>query len=542
METSARAERAQKRKEKEKKKRVRALVIALCVVLVLASAALFYLYYSGQVRNEEDRQRIINSGTFHNGITVAGIDVSGMTMNDAKAALAPVEEDLKSGVYFDFVCGTDSFHADSSCFTITFDTEAVLSEALLLGREGNLIELQQELADIKTNGRSYDISYTVEPTGVESFIHSFADQMAVSPTDATFAVKQLATNTDTKALDAINIGPPEDATDTDLRDLRFDFTEAVDGSGVDMNALMEQVKARAESRDFGEIGFELTSIPANVTIATIKENLVLRSQGETSYRSNRSNSNRVFNLKKAAGKVYGTVLQPGEEFSANTILGDRTEKTGWLMAPAIIGGGIGHEDQPGGGVCQIATTTYHAVLRGDFEVVYRRAHSTKSGYTDGGLDATINTGTIDFQWKNNTENPVYVFTWVNTKDYTVHCEIYGQPFPDTFDRIEISSKKTGVIEPTAPEFTENAALAAPYWILINNSKPGLQYQSYATYYKGDTVVETKEITLSTYNMHPTRYYVWPGYAGESLNPAFQLVLSEDGTTYIIPSTQTNLAQ
>ena len=74
--------------------------------------------------------------------------------------------------------------------------------------------------------------------------------------------------------------------------------------------------------------------------------------------------------------VYGTVLQPGEEFSANTILGDRTLSNGWKPAPAVIAGGADHEDQPGGGVCQIASTTYMAVLSGDFEVTARRPLTT----------------------------------------------------------------------------------------------------------------------------------------------------------------------
>jgi len=227
--------------------------------------------------------------------------------------------------------------------------------------------------------------------------------------------------------------------------------------------------------------------------------------------------------------VYGKTLLPGEEFSANGILGDRTFANGWKAAPAVISGGADHEDQPGGGVCQIATTTYMAVLRGDYEVVSRRAHSTPSGYP-GGLDATINTvtGEIDFKWKNNTQSPLYIFTWIDTVNYDVNCYIYGEAFPATFDEIEISSELVEELVPGVPEYEVKSSLYAPYWMVKNESVTGYIYESFKTYKLNGEVVETKSIGNTTYKVHPTRYYVWPGYAGETLNPMYQLVADDDG--------------
>jgi len=325
------------------------------------------------------------------------------------------------------------------------------------------------------------------------------------------------------------VGLKEDSGTTDLRDLRFEFTEATDGYGVDIEALLTEAEQRCADKSFGSMDVQLTNIPSDVTIATLKEGLVLRSSASTSYKSTRRNDGRVFNLKKACGLVYGTVLEPGQEFSANTILGDRTEKLGWKPAPAIIGGGSDTEDQPGGGVCQISTTTYQAVLMGDMEVVYRRGHSTKSGYADGGLDCTINTGTIDFLWKNDTANPVYIFTWVDTEEYLVHCEIYGDPLPEEFDKIVLSSELVETILPSADEYVVDNNLYSPYWYIKNSAKDGYKYTAYATYMKGETVVKTEEVNTTTYNMHPTRYCVWPGYDGSPLLYENQLTATAEGT-------------
>ena len=540
METRTR-ERTSKTSKKNKKKSsgkiVRTLLIVLAALLMVLGTLYYFIIY-----REQQRQQIMNSTTFHDGVTVNGVDISGQTLNEAKATLAgTAEKEIADSVHLTFTCNGKSYTADSSKFTITCNTEEILNEAMSLAREGDYQALTAELKDIKENGRAYTIDYTVEPTGVESFIHSFADEVTTPATPASFTVHYPEKSTKTNAYDTSDLGlVGEEAKKaglgadkqaiTDPRDVFFDFTEPVDGYGVDVDALMATVRTRCESKDFGDIEVAMAPIHSDVTVEKLKESLFLRGTASTTYKSKRRNTNRCHNLEKACGMVYGTVLQPGEEFSANTILGDRTLSNGWKPAPAVIAGGADHEDQPGGGVCQIATTTYMAVLYGDFEVTARRPHSTPSGYPNG-LDSTINTvtGYIDFKWKNNTESPCYVFTWIDTKNYTVNCSIYGQPFPDTFDEIELSSTLVEPLEPGVPEYEVKNSLYSPYWMLKNKAVKGSIYESFKTYKLKGKVVETKSIGNTEYKMHPTRYYVWPGYAGEPLDPQYELKANEDGT-------------
>lgn len=532
METEVHTNRRKKKKKNGSALRV-AIIVLLSLILVVGSVFAF-LYLRDQY-NANLEQSILNATEFHEGVTIGGVDVSGMSPEEAKQALVALEDEIKAGIYFNFLCDGKTFTADSSYFDIAFDTDSVLKEAMDLARSGDLESLKAELEDIKTNGRDFELTYTVTPTRVEEFIHSFADSLTTPAVPASVAVRTLPINPDTQAQDAQNIALPEDGSITDMRDLFFDFSPSVDGYGVDIAALMETVEARTASKDFGDVEVEMANIPADVTVETLKETLVLRGSASTSYESTRRNTNRVFNLKKATGLSYGIVLQPGEEYSANTILGDRYESTGWKPAPAVIGGGSGTEDHPGGGVCQISTTVYNAVLKSDLEVTYRRNHSSVSGYIEGGLDATINTGTIDFTWKNNTESPIYVFTWVNTEDYTVNCQIYGQPFPDTFDTIELSSELVETIKPSeTPVYEAQSWITAPFWMVYKSSKNGYIYKSYATYLKDGAVVETKEIATSKYNAHDLTYYVWPGYVpGTVLDPAYEIRETEDGGTELV---------
>lgn len=536
MEKNAKEKTSRKKKKQSSNKALKTLLIVLAALVAVLGTLYYFVIY-----REQQRVAIMNGSTFHEGISVNGVDISGMTMDAARAALADsAEKDIAEGIHLNFTCNGQSYTADSSCFTINYNTEEVLAQAMGLAREGEYTELREQMMDIKENGRDFTLEYTVEPTGVEAFIHSFADAVTIQPTPATFTVRMPAIKEDTNAPDTRNLGLVGEAAKeaelseeviaiTDVRDVFFEFVEAVDGYGVDIPGLMETVQQRCEALDFGDIEVQMAPIQSDVTIETLKETLVLRGSASTDYRSKRRNENRCFNLEKACGMVYGKTLLPGEEFSANGILGDRTFANGWKAAPAVISGGADHEDQPGGGVCQIATTTYMAVLRGDYEVVSRRAHSTPSGYP-GGLDATINTvtGEIDFKWKNNTNSPIYVFTWIDTVNYDVNCYIYGEPFPETFDEIEISSTLLEELIPGVPEYEVKNSLYSPYWMVKNQAVTGYIYESFKTYKLNGEVVETKSIGNTTYKVHPIRYYVWPGYAGEALNPMYQLVADADG--------------
>ena len=521
----------EKTSRKQKKQSSNKALKTLLIVLAALVAVLGTLYYF-VIYREQQRVAIMNGTTFHEGISVNGVDISGMTMDAARAAIADTaEKEITSGIHLNFTCNGQSYTADSSCFTVTFNTEEVLAEAMALARDGEYTVLREQMMDIKENGREFTLEYTVEPTGVEAFIHTFADAVTIAPTPASYTVRMPAIKEGTNAPDTRNLGIIGEAAKeaklseeaiaiTDVRDVFFEFVEAVDGYGVDIPALMETVKQRCDGLDFGDIEVVMAPIQSDVTIETLKEALVLRSSSSTSYRSKRRNEGRCFNLEKACGMVYGKTLLPGEEFSANGILGDRTFENGWKAAPAVISGGADHEDQPG------------------------RAHSTPSGYPDG-LDATINTvtGEIDFKWKNNTQSPVYIFTWIDTVNYNVNCEIYGEAFPATFDEIELSSTLVEELVPGMPEYEVKSSLYAPYWMVKNEAVTGYIYESFKTYKLKGEVVETKSIGNTTYKMHPTRYYVWPGYAGEPLDPAYQLVEGEDGNyTLATPTIDPNAVQ
>jgi energy-converting hydrogenase Eha subunit A len=138
------------------KKNSRKTIITVLVALVAAAVVLGGIMIALKLKAEKEeelRQSIINSGTFHTGITVGGVDVSGMTMEEASSALKTAEDKLTENVGFVVSDGENEYRIDKSFFTIGYNTDDMLAEAMALGREGTLEELQAELADIAANGR-----------------------------------------------------------------------------------------------------------------------------------------------------------------------------------------------------------------------------------------------------------------------------------------------------------------------------------------------------------------------------------------------------
>ena len=145
-----------------------------------------------------------------------------------------------------------------------------------------------------------------------------------------------------------------------------------------------------------------------------------------------NSANRNHNLQLQCDAINGLILQPGEIFSMNGVLGERTTERGYLPAPAYSGNRL--VDSPGGGVCQGSTTLYNCVLLADLEVVERVCHGARVGYVPLGLDAAINWLTTDFRFRNNWNFPIQLQAWL--EDGYVKMQILGTDEKDYYIRME----------------------------------------------------------------------------------------------------------
>ena len=162
----------------------------------------------------------------------------------------------------------------------------------------------------------------------------------------------------------------------------------------------------------------------------------------------------------------------------------------------------------GGGICQGSTTLYIAALNAGMEIVERWEHAIPSSYCPIGLDATVDYGNLDFRFKNPLETPVYISAWMDGT--TLYVEFYGC-FPEEWDKVVVSSEQTGATSPlSSVSFREDSSLAPGQYVRRSSGNTGYTARAYRSFYKGDTLVKSEELSSSSYPATGKVYAVGPG--------------------------------
>lgn len=130
---------------------------------------------------------------------------------------------------------------------------------------------------------------------------------------------------------------------------------------------------------------------------------------------------RSNNINVSSHSINGSFLMPGDVFSFNSVVGERSKERGYMAAPVIINNKF--ESGMGGGVCQVSSTLYNAVLKSGMETVERSGHSLPVAYVDEGFDAVVNWNNLDLKFKNNLNNPVYIQSY--TRDKHLYINIFS---------------------------------------------------------------------------------------------------------------------
>ena len=217
----------------------------------------------------------------------------------------------------------------------------------------------------------------------------------------------------------------------------------------------------------------------------------LKSKFETNYAS--SSQNRKSNIELAMKQFNGLVLQPDVEYSFNKTTGRRTKEQGYKEANIILNNE--YTEAFGGGVCQVSTTLYNALLIAGVEILEVHPHSLASSYVQMGFDAMVNFGSSDLRFKNNFEHPIYLRTYANGQ--TVGVEVYGLK-EDNALSIKRANEIISEIAPPFDKIIEDENLFEDESFYKTYSKKGYKVKSYLEYYNGNELVSKKLIRTQSY--------------------------------------------
>lgn len=266
--------------------------------------------------------------------------------------------------------------------------------------------------------------------------------------------------------------------------------------GISLAISIEEAKKILEE-DKEEYEIPLTITKAEIEVTDLGEDAFPNLLGTCTTNYDASNINRNNNLVLASEKLNGTIVNPGETFSYNQTIGQRTISAGFKEAKAYANGKVVLD--VGGGICQLSSTLYNSVLLTNLEVVERRSHYFQTSYLPAGRDATVSWGSVDFKFKNNRKYPIKIVAVA--KDGVVKVDIYGIKQDDDYDVI-IESEETGVI-PMETIYEQDSTLEKGQQIVTQKGADGCTSETYKTLSRNGIVVSKTLVSKDTYNDLPT---------------------------------------
>ena len=366
-------------------KRKKIIYGSLAVLVLLLIAATLVLFID-QPLNDDEVASLMKNGVFHESVTVNEVNIGGMTVSEAKEALNADDATSVSGFKLSFKLDDRKWSISGSEIKLSSDIEDVLQKAMLYEKSGSLYNRIANDNGWVEGANEFVLSYVADEDALKEKVEAIATEATVDVVEPTIDF--------------------EGENDED-----FTVVDGANGYNVDAQTLLNTVKERFKAQDFSVIEMKAEVTEPEISAEYLRENTELIGTYTTDYTSN---SKRMYNVEKGAAIINGTVIQPGEIFDINAILGPRSYASGWKGSAAIVNGAR-YEIQAGGGVCQLSTTVYGAVLRADLEVTERTPHTFPSDYAPKGQDATISTGGPEFKFKNTRDMPIYVVMKVDGK-------------------------------------------------------------------------------------------------------------------------------
>ena len=507
------------RKSKEKISKAKKIIISIIIVVIIA--LLFSTVFA--VTN-------INNEKIISGVTIQGIEVSGLTKEEAIAKLETVyTEKMNKNIMLQYE--ELESELNPTLMEVNYDVEKAVNEACSLGRSGNIFvnnfnilgtligkrdfnvdmtmneeTTKQTINDIGANlpGILIESSYSVEDD--ELIITRGKEGVVISSDTLLTQVKEMLNDihetenvikipVETKTPQDIDIDKIHSEIYQEAQDAYYTkepFTVYPEVEGIDFD--VEKAKEMIASEVKDEYVIELIITKPKVTLEDIGTEAFPDRLSTFSTRYDASDKDRTTNLVIACRKLNGKVIMPGETFSYNETLGPRTYAAGYRNGKIYSNGQV--VDGLGGGICQISSTLYNAALMSDMEIVERRNHQFVTSYVDKGRDATVVYGATDFRFKNTRTYPIRIVASATGGIATV--SIYGIK---EADREYTYSFKTDVIStiPYTTKYVEDSSLATGNEVVTQNGTNGLVCKTYMTKMLNGKVISTKLLSTDTYS-------------------------------------------
>lgn len=450
--------RASKQNARRKKKMIKKL-ITLAAAGVVVVLAVGYLSMRGYV-NKVDDKRICDN------IFIGEVEVSGMTSKKAKAAL---EEHYAEDAEVTITMKAEDKTAEATLEELGVaakDVDGMIKKAQNYGKKGSVWKRYRQLKALQKEAYVIQEEYQVDDEAAEEVLKTSITSLedgavnaTITKTDAGFVV------TEGKDGTIVNV---EKSLEKVVGHLNNDW----DHKGFAVEMVLETGKPEIQASDLEEIGDVL---------------------GE--YATDAGGGDRWKNLQAGSNMLNGIVLMPGEEISVYDATSPYDAEHGYVQAGTYENGEV--VPDWGGGICQVSTTLYNAVLYAELEVVERYPHSMTVSYVDPSRDAAIAGGLMDFRFKNSYDTAIYIFSEIDWSNQ-LRFVIYGKETRPANRTVEYESETIAVDE-YQTTYKENADLALGELNYTGSPHSGRDSRLWKIVYE-----DGKEVSKEQYN---SSYYM-----------------------------------
>ncbi|MBR4831316.1 MAG: VanW family protein [Butyrivibrio sp.] len=409
--------------------------------------------------------------TIAKGVSIGGIDVSGMTVEQATATIEDYINNMLESEIALSAGREEDLTITGADLGIVWDNTGVIDEAYALGHEGNIVERYMALKDLEVNNHAFDIEYGFDNEAIAEIL----DRCGKAFNQKT-----------------INFGLTKTGEGFQISEGQTGYLVNVDESAEIIKTYVKEGKAGSGEKIELSIDAE-EPLGSYEELSKVKD--VLGSY-TTSYST--SGTSRSANVANGCKLINGATVYPGEEFSVLDAITPFTAENGYYLAGSYKDGIV--VDTFGGGICQVSTTLYNAVLLAELEVTERHNHSMVVTYVASSADAAIaESSGKNFKFVNNTQTPIYIEGYT-TSDKHITFNVYGQETRPSGRKVSYESKELERTNPSADQINVDGSQALGY-VGTQSAHPGVKAELWKIVTENGESKREK-VNSSTYKMVP----------------------------------------
>ena len=412
------------------------------------------------------------SETIRTGIYAGDIDLSGKSAVEARAAIEFYVNELQSAEITLEAAGGQEVKITAGDLGIVWANRDIPERAIAYGTKGNIIERYKILKDLEHEPYSFEIELDFDVESINTVL-----------TGKCVKFDQKAKN--------VSLKKAADGT--------FEVVEGQEGRILDVEASIDKVYhflTKEWDHQPCRIALDIVTEQPKGSAEELADVTDLLGSFTTSYST--SGASRSANVENGCSLINGTTLYPGEEFSTYQAVAPFSQANGYYMAGSYMNGKV--VDSLGGGICQVSTTLYNAVLKAELDVTERHNHSMIVSYVSPSADAAIaESAGKDFRFVNNLEYPIYIEGYTQNKKITFN--IYGKETRDPGHSVKYESEVLEVINPASDMIYADASQPIGY-IVTESAHTGYKARLWKVVTENGVEVSREQINSSNYKVSP----------------------------------------